>query len=413
MDALLILGGLLLILVCLVWLSLRAFSVSAAWGVASLVPPLALAFAWRHWSRGRLPILVGALGCMVLLSGLIQVASRDSERLRAILSLQWLQPPPAELHTTLQGQLWGELFKPEQGELINGVLRLREGRDFFARRELLIRLPQGPEEQALRLDILPQDRVDVPEVEISRLLPEQDLPEAHRLEHGYTLHLNLQPKAPNRLVGDLHLTLPAPYQTRLSGRVELFTDHLRYREDGQVDTHFDSEDTLLHVIGDYLQRRFVQPEVQVFSISGLDWTAQYLDVHVLVKIGTRTVRLPLKLQKHPSHGWQVLGDRYPELPVAAAAVPPPASAPRSENRQRPNAPPPVSGAFSLQRLQAAPGDFPNSRLRVQTVRGHVAEGVFLGLDEEGRVLIRQVRGGPGEVRFSLATSEIRRIELLQ
>lgn len=413
MNALLILGGLLLILVCLVWLSLRAFSVSVSWGIASLIPFLGLVFAWRHWTQGRLPLFMGALGCVVLFGGLSQVASRDAERLRAILSLQWLQPPPAELHTTLQGQLWGELFKPEQGELINGVLHLREGRDFFARRELLIRLPQGLDDHSLRLDILPQDHDNVPEVEISRLLPDRDLPEAHRLEQGYTLHLNVQRKAPNRMVGDLHLALPAPYQTRLTGRIELFTDHLRYREDGQVDTHFDSEDTVLHVIGDYLQRRFVQPEVEVFSISGLDWTAQYLDVHVRVKIGTRTVRLPLKLHKHASHGWQVLGDRYPELPVAAAAAPAPVSAPRSENRQRPNTPLPVSGAFSLQRLQSAPGDFANRRLRVQTVRGHVAEGVFLGLDEEGRVLIRQVRGGPGEVRFSLATSEIRRIELLQ
>ena len=273
MDALLILGGLLLILSCFVWLSLRAFSVSFGWGIASLVPPLGFVFAWRHWRQGRLPMFVAALGSVLLLSGLSQVASQDTERLRAILSLQWLQPPSAELQTALQGQLWGELFRPEQGELINGVLRLREGRDFFARRELLIHLPQSLDGQTLRLDILPQDRVNVPEVEISRLQPDQDLPEAHRLAQGYTLHLNLQRKAPNRLVGDLHLALPAPYQTRLTGRVELFTDHLRYRDDGQVDTHFDSEDTVLHVIGDYLQRRFVQPEVEVFSISGLDWSA--------------------------------------------------------------------------------------------------------------------------------------------
>ncbi|MGP3789620.1 MFS transporter [Pseudomonas sp. B392_1p] len=411
MDALLILGGLLLIMLCLVWLSLRAFSVSVGWGIASLVPPLGLAFAWRHWSRGRLPLFIGALGCVVLFSGLSQLASRDTERLRAILSLQWLQPPQAQLQTTLQGQLWGEKFKPEQGELINGVLRLREGRDFFARRELLIRLPQGEEEQTLRLDILPQDHVDVPVVEISRLLPEQNLPEAHHLEQGYTLHLHLQRKAPNRMVGDLHLALPAPYQTRLTGRVELFTDHLRYREDGQVDTHFDSEDTVLHVIGDYLQRRFVQPEVEVLSISGLDWSAQYLDVHVRVKMGARTVRLPLKMQKHPNHGWQVLGDRYPELPVTATR--PPASVQLNEQRLRSIASPQMSSDFSLERLQAAPGDFTNRRLRVQTLRGHVAEGVFLGLDEEGRMQIRQVRGGPGEVRFNLATQEIQRIELLQ
>ena len=48
MDALLILGGLLLILAGLVWLVMLAFDTALLWGIASLLPPLNLVFALRH-----------------------------------------------------------------------------------------------------------------------------------------------------------------------------------------------------------------------------------------------------------------------------------------------------------------------------------------------------------------------------
>ena len=42
MDALLILGGLLLILAGLVWLVMRAFATSLLWGWPSFLPPFTL-----------------------------------------------------------------------------------------------------------------------------------------------------------------------------------------------------------------------------------------------------------------------------------------------------------------------------------------------------------------------------------
>src|SRR5690606_30590229 len=155
----------------------------------------------------------------------------------------------------------GQPFSPQQGELVDGVLTLREGQDFFARREVVIRMPQ-PVSGAVNLDVLPTDIGNIPEIEISWLLPEQELPEARRVRHGYTLHLALVPLAPNKLAGDFHLVLPPQFKTTLSGKVELYSNGLRY-VDGKVDRSVDSLDTLAFIIEDYLQRRFTTRLVQL------------------------------------------------------------------------------------------------------------------------------------------------------
>ncbi len=129
---------------------------------------------------------------------------------------------------------------------------------FFAQRELRIALPRSLVSQAvktLRLDVLPQDTGDLPEIEIMWLQAEQTLPEARRLSRGYTLHLDLLRQAPNKLQGDFHLVLPPHFKTSMSGDVQLLTDRLHYIGD-EVDRKYDAISTLEYVIEDYLQRRF-------------------------------------------------------------------------------------------------------------------------------------------------------------
>ncbi|CDI89772.1 major facilitator superfamily permease [Pseudomonas aeruginosa PA38182] len=208
MDALLILGGLLLMVAGYIWVIVLAFGTGLLWGYGSLFPPVALAYIGVHWRTARKGVGLAALGCIPLVVGLALLASHDAARLEAILSLRWLKPearPPAELAIALSGEFNGKPFAPQSGELIGGVLSLRQGHDFYAQRELQIRLPAQPL-GALRLDVLPEDGGALPEVELSWLQPDQDLPEARRLLRGYTLHLDLRPKAPNRLEGEFHLS---------------------------------------------------------------------------------------------------------------------------------------------------------------------------------------------------------------
>ncbi len=415
MDALLILGGVLLILCGLVWLVMRAFSTSLLWGWGSLIPPLTLVYVVRHWRRARSPLGLSGLGFIPLIVGLTLLANQDPQRLHSLLSLQWLQgelPPPAELAINLQGELYGRPFQPQQGELIDGVLSLREGRDFFAQSELIIRLPQA-RPGAVRLDVLPADQGQLPEVEISWLLPEQELPEARRLSRGYTLHLNLQPLAPNKLVGDFHLVLPAQFKTSLSGTLELYTNGLRYKGDA-VDRSFDSADTLNYVIHDYLQRRFATRQVQLDKLPVLRLPAKQLDLSVRAQINGEWQELPLLLRKAESRGWGIEADHFPPLPPAVQALPATAVAPvRTEAPERSSRPLDRRLRFSLDSLLRSPNRYQNLTMRVQTERGNSAEGRFQGIEPDGRILLRQRLSGQGEISYRLRPEEIIRIELLE
>ncbi|MFI8746878.1 MFS transporter [Pseudomonas sp. NPDC077186] len=414
MDALLIIGGLLLMLAGLVWLVMRAFGTSLLWGWGSLIPPLTLIYLLRHWSRARSAVALIGLGVIPLVVGLTLLAAKDAERLAAIMRLDWLKPEvqaPAELAIELSGELNGQPFRPQQGELIDGVLSLREGLDFFAQRELNIRLPQ-PVSGALRLDVLPQDGGNLPEVELSWLLPEQDLPEARRLSRGYTLHLDLQPQAPNRLVGDFHLVLPPRFKTSLSGRVELYSDRLRY-EDGEVDRRFDSRDTIAHVLHDYLQRRFASRDVRELKLPPFTFDGDELELSVEALIDGRAERLPIRLSKRDQQGWAVLGDRFPPLPTLAAAQPAaqPEAQPVEERLSRPLD---RRQRFSLARLQRNPEQYRNLSMRLSKASGGTVEGRFVGIDADGSIRLNQQLGsGAGQASFSFKPQEIGRLQLLE
>ncbi|MDP3816724.1 MFS transporter [Pseudomonas sp.] len=416
MDALLILGGLLLILAGLVWLVMRAFATSLLWGWGSLLPPLTLLYVLRHWRLARPPLVLSGLGFIPLIVGMTLLASQDAQRLEAILSLQWLKAEvlaPAELAIALNGELHGRPFMPQQGELIDGVLSLREGQDFFAQSELIIRLPQtskGP----LRLDVLPADKGVLPEVEISWLLPEQELPEARRLSHGYTLHLDLQPLAPNKLAGDFHLVLPPQFKTSLSGRVELFSDGLRYKA-GKVDRHVDSADTLAYVIEDYLQRRFVTRQVKLYKLAAVTFPAERFDLTVQALIEDQPQQLPLQLKKTEQRGWAVADDSFASLPEPQVAAVAPSRAVLAEaaSPERVSRPLDRRLRFSLDALLRNPNRYQNLSMRVATERGNTAEGRFQGVDQDGRIMLRQRMKGQGEASYSLRPEEVSRIELLE
>lgn len=416
MDGLLILGGLLLILAGLVWLVMRAFATSLLWGWGSLLPPLTLVYVLRHWRLARSPLILSGLGFIPLIVGMTLLASQDTQRLEAILSLQWLKADvraPAELAITLNGELHGRPFMPQQGELIDGVLSLREGQDFFAQSELIIRLPQttkGP----VSLDVLPSDKGVLPEVEISWLLPEQELPEARRLSHGYTLHLDLQPVAPNKLAGDFHLVLPPQFKTSLSGRVELFRDGLRYKA-GKVDRQVDSTDTLAHVIEDYLQRRFATRQVQLQPLTAVTFPAERLELSVQALINDQPQQLPLQLKKTEQRGWTVVGDTYASLaePQVAAVAPVRAVVAEAASPERVSRPLDRRLRFSLDALLRNPNRYQNLSMRVATERGNTAEGRFQGIDQDGRIILRQRMKGQGEASYSLRPEEVSRIDLLE
>lgn len=415
MDAVLILGGLLLIVAGLIWLIVLAFGTGLLWGVGCLLPPVTLLYIARHWNNARKAVGLSALGFIPLVVGFTLLANHDPERIAAITSLEWLELDERmqgqQLSFRLHGQLDGRPFEPRVGSFMDGVLRLREGDQWFAQQEVSIRLGEKPS-GAVQVDVLPEDTSAVPEIEISWMRPEQELPEARRVRSGYTLYLDLQPVPPNKLAGDFHLVLPTHYHTSLSGQVELFTDNLRYRS-GQVDLTHDSTDTLAYVARDHLQRRFETRAVTIGTLSAVTFPASSMLLSVRAEVEGSPSLFELSMHKG-EQGWAVDDDTYPPLKATvetqpkvatthAALLPDSTASAGIDRRQR----------FSLARLLRDPERYEHLQIRAHTKRGGVAQGRFKGLDRDGNLSIRQRLKGPGEAAFNLSPDDIVRLELLE
>ena len=412
MSALLILAGLLLLLWALIWLVMRAFDTSLLWGWGSLVPPITLLFIIRQWPKARTPVFLSGLAIGTLIVGLAQMTATNPERISEIFSLQWMQqePPASDLNIRLTGKLNGQAFNPQTAELIDGVLTLREGKDFYAWRELIIRFPGEPV-GALKLDVLPQDQGVVPVVELNWLMPEQDLPEAKRIARGYSLHINLQPVAPNKMSGHFHLVLPSRFKTSLSGDLELYTDRLRY-QNGKLDTRHNSRETVRRVIEDYLQRRFPSASVEIVELPAFGFSSKTIDMSVSIRVNDQSLQLPLELEKNDLQGWQVAKDHYSApAKVQEAAEPEQTQAPVSE--AEPGRILDRRTRFSLSRLLRSPDNYQHMMMRVESVAGVTAEGRFVGIGKDGDLIIRSPLSGAGEATFRMRPDDVLNIQLLE
>ncbi len=417
MAALLIIGGMLWFFLGVLWLIVLAFGVSLLWGVGSLLPPILLLFVVRCWSVARKAVVFMAVGCIPLVAGFAQLAMLDAARVEALLNLSWLQGEQQAQHSTqidLHGELHGQPFRPEHGELIEGVLLLREGKDFFAQRELRIVLPSHTKvaQHGLRLDVLPQDTGKLPEIEIMWLLPEQGLPEARRIARGYTLHLDLQHQAPNRLTGDFHLVLPPQFNTSMSGEIELLSDRLHYLN-GTPDRRYDDVATLEYVVQDYLERRFNQDAVLQSLVTPKAFSTP-LDLDVTAYLDGELQPISVRLIKSADSGWTVQGDQYPERAAQSASANMLAltteqvrQAIKSEGRVDRRV------RFSLQRLLINPTQYQYLQMHLETIQGNQIKGRFMGLDAQGALSISRELKGPGTVSFNVLPAEIERITLLE
>lgn len=420
MAALLILGGFLLIGLGLLWLVMLAFKVSLLWGFGSFFPPITLLFIVRCWPVARKAVVFTALGFVPLTAGVTQLAKEDASKVDALLSLSWLQYVAEDTHTNmrinLHGELYGQSFQPHYGELIDGVLVLREGRDFFAQRELRIALPRSlvePAVKTLRLDVLPQDIGDLPEIEIMWLQPEQGLPEARRISRGYTLHLDLLRQPPNTLQGDFHLVLPPHFKTSMSGDVQLLTDRLQYI-DGEVDRQYDAISTLEYVIEDYLQRRFAVERARIEPIEAPMPLVSPIDMTVTANILGQQRTAFVRLIKDTQGSWMVAGDQYPKY-VAQTQID---TSTVSEERVAAIRHNDTRGSdrrvrFTLQRLLSNPAQYQDVHVHVQTTQGNQVTGRFVGLNAEGALIIEREVKAPGTVSFTLLSNEISQITLLE
>lgn len=408
-DIVLVLLGLLLLCAGLLWLIGRAFRAGPAWGALSFIPPLLLVFMLRHWRLARQPLLMIGLGCIPVAVGISMIAARDPELLDRLISSDWLkvhQAPQLEHGIALAGELMGKPFRPDTGELIDGILTLSDSKAQNGLRELSLRLPPIAIAENFVLNVLPEDGGPKPEVEITWSRPLQEQPDVLRLRDGYTLHLALEREPPNKLKGDFHLALPPTYATLLSGVVELYTDGLRYKE-GRVDRSRDSHDTLWYVIRDYLERRHGTRDLALPNEPALSLVErqQALELRVAVQGKVHVERIVLRKD---GRGWYVDGDRYAALPATVEPVAEPVVAPHMVPARVMD-----SGPLSLDAVLSNPQAYLQLPVRIRSDKGRIAEGLFIGIDELGNIGVKRSDKGPGEVVYRFRPQQIESIERLQ
>lgn len=286
MAALFILAGLLFAVLGWLWMLKRAFLFRVLWGMACLLPPVALLFGLLHWRRNFLPLLVllGALGALV--TGLYQLRQTQPQHWQAVISGQWLNMNNTGNSSTrpgmqLDGVLSGKPFVAARADWKGSELRVQddEGDGF---RLTFQAMPAS--EEGLHAEILPDDRD--PGVQLHAFWFDYS---AGHMQHrhmvnDFTLRLDLRVEDALHLAGDFYLALDAGSNTLLSGSLLIENPLLEWREMPGV-THSQPEDEQ-----DGEQDEPAEPALPPFSLEQLQsYPERYLhrQMHIKTLAGYR------------------------------------------------------------------------------------------------------------------------------
>jgi hypothetical protein len=126
---------------------------------------------------------------------------------------------------TAVGSLHGEPFTVERAELQNGVLSLRQGREFFADLEfkLFLFTPQNMRLDGQSLEILDEENPSVktvPHIHMSWKPDAKSLPKTKTWTGDYVIKLKFGQMKNGRLPGQIYLCLPDMKQSFVAGTFE-------------------------------------------------------------------------------------------------------------------------------------------------------------------------------------------------
>lgn len=405
------------------------------WIAGTLLFPVIIPLYYRrHWDELHVAAMVQAAGLVMIVAGVLIIQFRGSipDGLASAPGGELAYAPDSRQQggfvdseralkllvahresRALSGRLSGRPFRPDRVELIDGVLRLSEGRAFFPEREIAIDFNNhwiDPQSRARRT-ISPGSLMP-PHVMIS-WLDENGRPVSEIIRQGYRLDLELVPLSEGRLAGHLQITLPDLAESYASGEFVAQTNFLRYEGD-VVDRSFDHVDTLRHVGDVFLQSQYEAAGIDEISygqltIDSLRGTGE-ATATVLLTDG-REARHILKFAKG-SLGWSV---QVPESAAATEAagflsvyrvLPTGADTPvrRQPERSR-MASANVEREVKFEELAGLSG----RGAVVEYRSGRREEGVLRGA-RKGRLVLETVKAG-GTVEYQLAETDIAVVRL--
>ena len=132
---------------------------------------------------------------------------------------------PPVVETPLVGKIHGQDFVCEKAKVENGILSLRQGKDFFADRELLIFLfaKQGESLEGKIFDIGKQNNGTTPHVWLKWKEEGKNLPEQKAYTGGYTMRLEFGSITDGMLPGKIRVSLPDAEQSFAEGTFQAET----------------------------------------------------------------------------------------------------------------------------------------------------------------------------------------------
>ena len=219
MEALLILGGVVLLGLGWLWLVIAAVRLSVGRMLLALVcAPLTLVLrglGYPLWPR--LLLLAGLLG---LLTGSVLLHVNHPERLQMLLSGRWAVEPEAS--SDLRGSIMGQPFAPNRIIWRGEDLVFEEGPPDRVRRSLTIRFASARELlRAPVIERLPGDQGAWPELILRWHTGALSEPGLRRVPGDYSLSLDFAKPVAGRVEGRIHLHLPTIHSTWLTGQVLL------------------------------------------------------------------------------------------------------------------------------------------------------------------------------------------------
>jgi hypothetical protein len=127
-------------------------------------------------------------------------------------------PTTAQIPATpVAGTIRGQPFRCEKATLESGMLKLRQGKNFFADLEVVIfvSMQGGERPEGKNLVVTPDSGFDSPHVHVSKM--GANIPDTKIVPNGYAMRLEFDKAVGKTISGKIYLELPQSFGTKLAG----------------------------------------------------------------------------------------------------------------------------------------------------------------------------------------------------
>ena len=120
------------------------------------------------------------------------------------------------------GMAHGVRFQVENASIQNGILTLRQGKDFFANQEFMVFTFLKPSEplDGKTLLVKPNDGLGVPHIHFRYRIADQGVPEIEIFMKNYTMKVEFGAASDHKIPGKIYLCLPDREKSFVAGAFE-------------------------------------------------------------------------------------------------------------------------------------------------------------------------------------------------